>query len=128
MTTEIEIIAVGAIISILLGIAIRIDERKPFIIVSSISVLLFIIGVLISSQGNEFPHRLFYVPAFVTAIIKFTHILFRYFFNEPYYVNLRGSEYPEHKKNNRNGFVRFMNSLVSMLILIIVMAIYYLTK
>lgn len=128
MSTELEIIAAAVILSLLLGLAKQIDQRETFIIIYSASIVLVIIGTVMRVKALDFPYQLLYIPFFESTLIKLSHLFFRYFFNEPYRVNLRGQGYPDQLKTNRNGFIRFINTLVSFFIIGAVMVSYILMR
>ena len=128
MKTELEIFAVVVIIYVLLGLASYIDQKRSFIIIFSISIAICALGLIIRTKEVKFTIQLLFIPIIETTLIKLSHLAFRYFENEPFYVNLRGKEYPEHLKSNRNGFTRFLNSLVSFFIILVTLLLYFLMK
>jgi hypothetical protein len=102
-----------------------ISKRKGMFLVLLTSFLVFVIGLWIKRFDFIIDYRLLLIPLIQTGLISFCHIIYQLVFKIPFYINMRGFEYPKELKTDVSGFIEFLSGFLSIGILIVTMILFF---
>ena len=127
MRIEVTIIILAIIVVSILALNkhLTINKIRNSIIVTSLFILVLGFCNKYYEIFTWFDNRLFVVPIIQTSIQLIFHKFFKLVFNTPFYLNIRGFEYPVELKTNENGFVRFLSFIFSLSIILIVIFLFF---
>jgi len=104
------------------------SRRKVLIESLLISFLLFVLGLFLRHRIPWLDYRLLIVPFIQIVLLSICHLTFQKFFNIPFYLNIRGNEFPNDLKTETNGFTVFLSSLLSLFILMTSLITFFILK
>lgn len=128
MRIEFTIIILTIIVVSILAInkLLVISKIRNSIIVTSLLILAFGFCNKYYEIITWFDNRLLFVPIIQISIQLIFHKFFKLVFNTPFYLNIRGFEFPVELKTKENGFVRFLSFIFSLSIILIVLFLFFL--
>jgi hypothetical protein len=103
-----------------------ISKRNGMILVLFISLLLFILGLWLKHIDSQINYRLLLVPFIQSGLLSVLHIVYQLTFKIPFYLPLRGFEYPFPLKTKGNNLVDYLSGLLSACIVMITILLYFL--
>ena len=102
-----------------------ISKRNGMILVLFISLLLFMLGLWLKHKYSQIDYRLLLVPFIQSGLLSVLHIVYQLTFNIPFYLPIRGFEYPYPLKTKGNNFVDFLSGLLSTCLVMIIILLFY---
>jgi len=103
-----------------------ISKRKGMILVLFISLLLFLLGLWLRHEDSQLDYRLLLIPFIQSGLLSILHIVYQLTFKIPFYLPIRGFEYPFPLKTKGNNLVDYLSGVLSMCIVMITILLYFL--
>ena len=82
-------------------------------------------GLWIKGRLLNIDYRLFLVPFIQIGLLCVIHIIYRMSFKIPFYINMRGAEFPEDLRTNESGFMEFTSCLITIGIIMVMPIIFF---
>lgn len=100
-------------------------RRNTMLLFCATSFIIFLLGLYIKRIDFLIDYRFFLIPFIGIGILSIYQIVFKTFFNIPFYINMQGFEFPENLKSNKSGFTEFTSGLLSISLVIILIIVFF---
>ncbi len=98
---------------------------KGMILTLIIGFSIFVLGLCLKRFDMKIDYRLFLVPFIQIGLLSICQVIFKLSFKVPFYIYMRGFDYPQKLRTNESGFVEFLSGVISIGIIIVILFIFF---